>query len=450
MVARAAPARRVRRAIALLGIVTALLATVTALADADDHDAGPPPVRGAIDLLASRDGSTRVVGWVLAPDRMAPVVRIVVDGNVAPRFRPTRFRYDVARVIPGGHGAWGWDLTLDRDVRSSLCISAVVDGSRRGLSCWSRDDGVLLPAIGGGPRLGSSGPLIRYSIEVEAETGVHPEDLAREVDAVLADPRSWAANGDARFERVKPGRADLRIVLATPATTDRLCFPFLTGGQLSCNRFDELIVFNIDRWRDAVPHWTASLAEYRAYLVNHEVGHALDFRHVGCPGQGMLAPLMMQQSKSLGGCLPNGWPYPEGPTCLGEPATIVVVPGQPVVGTGGDDVILGTPTADDIEGGPGNDTICGLGGADRIRGNGGDDVVSGGSGPDQVWGGKGRDSIRGNGGDDELWGNRAADTISGGPGDDTIRGGPGDDTIRGGPGDDTCRGGPGSNEIERC
>ena len=180
----------------------------------------------------------------------------------------------------------------------------------------------MLPALGGGDRFGTGGPLIRYSVEVEAAAGHHPEDVARIVDEVLADPRSWAANGEARFQRVGVDRADLRIKLATPATTDRLCLPFRTGGQLSCNVEDVRIVFNLNRWNGAVSHWTDSLADYRGYLVNHEVGHSLDYEHVPCPSPGELAPIMMQQSKSLGGCLPNAWPFPDaGPSSGGSGQT---------------------------------------------------------------------------------------------------------------------------------
>ena len=69
---------------------------------------------------------------------------------------------------------------------------------------------------------------------------------------------------------------------------------------------------NADRWRNAVTHWDADLADYRGYLVNHEVGHLIGQRHPmpRCPVPGQPAATMEQQTGSLAGCTGNAWPRP--------------------------------------------------------------------------------------------------------------------------------------------
>jgi hypothetical protein len=147
------------------------------------------------------------------------------------------------------------------------------------------------------------GRVVRYAVEVDPATGEDPAAFAAAVEATLADPRGWRRT----FVRVESGPVAFRVVLASPATTDRLCRPLDTGGVLSCFMRGRAVV-NVHRWRTGAAAYGADLASYRAYLVNHEVGHALGFGHRRCPGPGRLAPVMMQQTKGVGRCRPNPWP----------------------------------------------------------------------------------------------------------------------------------------------
>ena len=166
---------------------------------------------------------------------------------------------------------------------------------------------VAAPPSAGG--IAGEGPRWRYSIELEPGLDVDLATFAAEVRAALHDPRSWAR--ERTMEHVgEPSRARIRIVLASPDTVDELCgrVGLRTQGIYSCWN-GEFAALNAWRWEVGAEGF-ADLTTYRTYLVNHEVGHGLGFGHVGCPAEGALAPVMMQQSKGLGGCRANGWPAP--------------------------------------------------------------------------------------------------------------------------------------------
>ncbi len=157
--------------------------------------------------------------------------------------------------------------------------------------------------------VGSAGPIITFSVEIEPVLGWSQVDAATEIVAILGDHRGWTAPGTIRFRLVDPDVADVRVRIATPATVDARCRPLRTGGTLSC-RSGRSLNLNSNRWASATTFWSAPLSEYRAYLINHEMGHYLGRGHQSCPGSGRLAPVMQQQTKSLAGCRENGWPYP--------------------------------------------------------------------------------------------------------------------------------------------
>lgn len=152
------------------------------------------------------------------------------------------------------------------------------------------------------------GALVTYSVEVEEGLPFRPAEVATVVDAVLGDPRGWTAAGAHLLQRVAED-PDYRIRLTSPETTDRLCSPLNTGGRLSC-RNGHNVVLNAWRWVNGAAGYRDDLTGYRTYLINHEFGHALGNSHVACPGDGLPAPVMLQQTKSLDGCAPNPWPVP--------------------------------------------------------------------------------------------------------------------------------------------
>ncbi|WP_341241397.1 DUF3152 domain-containing protein [uncultured Nocardioides sp.] len=155
------------------------------------------------------------------------------------------------------------------------------------------------------------GTLTTYTVEVErglAPSGIDAAEVAEQVHAILGDPRSWV-RGEAGVLEPTAADPDLRILVTTPATTDRFCAPLNTRGELSC-RNGGVVALNAVRWVRGSLAYDGGLRGYRRYLVNHEVGHALGNGHESCPGPGLPAPVMLQQTVVLDGCVPNAWPYP--------------------------------------------------------------------------------------------------------------------------------------------
>jgi hypothetical protein len=164
--------------------------------------------------------------------------------------------------------------------------------------------------VGGSSHFAGSGRLIRFRVEVERGLAFDGACFARAVEWVLRDARSWVGGGRYTFERVSDDSHGLRIILASPDTVDALCRPLRTGGKFSCKTVNR-VVLNAWRWVDGAASFSGDIVNYRRYLVNHEVGHFLGKRHASCLDRGGPAPVMMQQTKSAGDCLPNGWPYPD-------------------------------------------------------------------------------------------------------------------------------------------
>jgi len=179
---------------------------------------------------------------------------------------------------------------------------------------------VIAPAQSGAPS-GPGGQLWRYQVRIEKDiTGVPIATFAETIRKTLADPRGWTT-GDRRFERVGAGSDyDFIVHLATPDTRDAMCGD-TPDGYTSC-RNGANVMLNVARWAKGVPGFggeAGNLALYRTYMINHEIGHRLGYRHQRCPGTGDPAPVMQQQTLGLHGCTPQPWPYPKGELYQGPP-----------------------------------------------------------------------------------------------------------------------------------
>jgi hypothetical protein len=171
---------------------------------------------------------------------------------------------------------------------------------------------------------------------------------------------------------------------------------------------------------------------------------------------------------------PGGEDFVPVRTCAGKLATIVHPgDGNPLTGTPGSDVILGSAANDLILGGGGNDVICGAGGIDGIDGGNGNDLLRGGPGDDALYGMNGADTLLGEDGQDTLLGGAGIDyhdggvendwlyadlyddgsydMVFGGPGNDHLRtrDGVGNDVGNSGGGYDGCRV-DGSDDVVGC
>ncbi|MER7280297.1 DUF3152 domain-containing protein [Dactylosporangium sp. NPDC000244] len=178
----------------------------------------------------------------------------------------------------------------------------------------AKGDGTFSYATTDGAVVGAGGAVKKYRVAVENGAELKADDFAAAVEKTFADPRGWTATGQLRLQRVKgEGAADFTVFLATPVTSEAMCGTagLHTDGYSSC-RITGKVIINLARWNTAIPDYGAPVEDYRTYVVNHETGHELGHGHEACPAAGRPAPVMMQQTYGLKGCVANSWPFVDG------------------------------------------------------------------------------------------------------------------------------------------
>jgi hypothetical protein len=210
--------------------------------------------------------------------------------------------------LPRDHGATSTDASRSTSRTSPSSPTATATMTAMSVTQHGPGTFTVVPGEQAAPDNGPTAKRLTVRVEVEKGTDVDLQAFAGRVMEILNDPRSWGHGGTRTFARTDAKKADIRVILASPDTSERMCKPLETHGTESCSIGNRAILTSY-RWAKATQEF-GSLDVYRDYVVNHEVGHVLGHHHQQCPGKGKVAPVMQQQTIKVAPCTPNGWPFP--------------------------------------------------------------------------------------------------------------------------------------------
>ena len=148
---------------------------------------------------------------------------------------------------------------------------------------------------------------LNYAVKIEPSLGLDPLCIKNLLFLILNNDTGWTNITEKQFQLTSVEESDYVYIFASPEKTDEICAPIETNSIYSCRK-EQNIVLNFFRWKNGAEDFKNDMETYRIYLINHETGHILGWGHVGCPKEGAIAPVMMQQSKGTEGCIPYGWP----------------------------------------------------------------------------------------------------------------------------------------------
>ena len=156
----------------------------------------------------------------------------------------------------------------------------------------------------------------KVSILVNREFRGQKAQFVNAVKRILLDARGWRKYGY-EFIFVDPkDKCDITVRLASIRHMEREYDESFKGLSV-CNMATRVIDINSGRWFGGSEASGLPLDQYRQYVINHEVGHALGCRQHAHQCVDGVAPVMMQQTKGtyckkhkhIAAAQP--WPLPE-------------------------------------------------------------------------------------------------------------------------------------------
>ncbi len=155
----------------------------------------------------------------------------------------------------------------------------------------------------------NSDTIVRtYCTAVDSVSATVLGNLIGKLAATYNDTRGWNDSGHIAFKHVA---SDCQYTVWLAAANQMTSFGSICDDFYNC-QVGTNVILNYDRWTSATPPWNnsgGSLENYHTLMIDHETGHRLGFLdNPTCSGAGLHAPVMMQQSINLKGCVFNVWP----------------------------------------------------------------------------------------------------------------------------------------------
>jgi len=141
---------------------------------------------------------------------------------------------------------------------------------------------------------------ITYKVVVDPDVDFPLKSFTEDVAICLADPNGWESKGY-KFVMVKNNPQVFIHLTSLKGLKEVGCDHTLSCAELGGRQMH----INVHRWIHGSKLSGQDLYGYRQYVISHEIGHILGHDHVKCPAKGQLAPIMIQQTLGLHGCLPN-------------------------------------------------------------------------------------------------------------------------------------------------